>query len=86
MDKFQYLLRREEWKTLTTDNQRGKFIRDVLIKSITPHLGFGKYMYLRISPHKTTLALRLLRNCFRTYDYNQLPDYIPATVFALIRR
>lgn len=76
MDRFQYKLRTEEWKHLTTDAKRVKFIRNVFLTSEI--MTYIEYKGNR--RRSIILDLRLLRNCFRSFDTNKLPVYIPAAV------
>ena len=93
MDKFKYIIRRNEWVSLTNDKARIKFIREVYyeLENICSFQAIGHpakvtRAYRDVPEKQATLLLRTLRNCFTTFDTNKLPDYIPATIQSLMRR
>lgn len=73
MDKFQYIIRMREWRTLTTDKARIEWCSAILDS-------MGMLYYYR---KNTTRQRRALTTAFHTFDKRKLPYYLTATVWAL---
>jgi len=79
MDNFQYKVYSDKWSGLTTNKQREMFIREM-------HNTLATYTWTstQVQPVPEDVnKVKLLRNCIKDFNHNNLPDYLLATVYLL---